>query len=382
MLQGSFLAVQNALTMQNIYVAATSQHVGKTTCTLGLVKTLQKQGINVGYCKPVGQEFVDLGDLRVDKDALLFAKIIGFDLKAEHHSPVIIGRGATSAYLNDPSKFNYSQDIEDAAAALNEQHDMVVYEGTGHPGVGSVVDLNNADVAKKLNAKVMMVVEGGVGNTIDRLHMSTALFREKGVEIAGVVVNKTLPEKIDKVRRYVGGWLKRQGLPLLGVLPYDRTLLFPIMATVRRAIAGRVLYNESNLDNQVEDIVAGSLVGTHDFSNEKNLLLVVSQQRFPSAIAQVMHQMNEKELDECPLAGVIITGDGRHAGHSFEDFPQEKFIRDHKVPVVTTPLDTFGSVVKISKIEVKINTRTPWKAYRAISLFREHVDLNMLTVQR
>ena len=63
--------------MQNIYVAATSQHVGKTTCTLGLVKTLQKKGLDVGYCKPVGQEFVDLGDLRVDKDALLFASIIG-----------------------------------------------------------------------------------------------------------------------------------------------------------------------------------------------------------------------------------------------------------------------------------------------------------------
>lgn len=364
--------------MQNIYVAATSQHVGKTTCTLGLVKTLQKRGINVGYCKPVGQEFVDLGDLRVDKDALLFAQIIGFDLKADIHSPVILGRGATSSYLKNPADFNYEQDILKAAETLNAQHDTVIYEGTGHPGVGSVVELNNATVAKKLNARVLMVVEGGVGNTIDRLHMSTALFREQNVPIAGVVVNKTLPDKIDKVRRYVGGWLKDHDLPLIGVLPYDQTLLFPIMATVRRAIGGRVLFNEGNLDNQVEDIVAGSLISNHDFSKEKNLLLVVSQQRFPSAVAQVMHYMEDLNLKECPLSGVIITGDGRHANSLFEDFPQEKFITDYKVPVVTTPLDTFGSVVKISKIEVKINTRTPWKAYRAISLFKEHTDLSIL----
>lgn len=364
--------------MQNIYVAATSQHVGKTTCTLGLVKCLQKEGINVGYCKPVGQEFVDLGDLRVDKDALLFAQVIGFDLKADLHSPVILGRGATTAYLQNPQDFQYKQEIQNAADTLQRQHEAVVYEGTGHPGVGSVVGLSNATVAKQLNAKVLMVVEGGIGNTIDRLHMSTALFREQNVEIAGVVVNKTLPDKIDKVKRYVGGWLKNHGLPLIGVLPYDRTLLFPIMGTVRRVIAGRVLFNEEKLDNSVEDIIAGSLVSVHDFSKEKNVLLVVSQQRFPSAIAQVMHQMDALGLEECPLAGVIITGDGKHASGNFEVFPQEKFILDHKVPVITTPLDTFGSVVKISNIEVKINTRTPWKAYRAISLFKEHTDLGLL----
>ena len=366
--------------MQNIYVAATSQHVGKTTCTLGLVKCLQKRGLNVGYCKPVGQEFVDLGDLRVDKDALLFAQVIGFELDAALHSPVILGRGATTSFLSNPADFDYENDILQASAGLHRKHDMVVYEGTGHPGVGSVVNLSNATVAKKLNAKVLMVVEGGIGNTIDRLHMTTALFREQNVEIAGVVVNKTLPDKIDKVKRYVGGWLKDHGLPLIGVLPYDRTLLFPIMATVKRAISGRVLFNEEKLDNQVEDIIAGSLVSVHDFSVEKNVLLVVSQQRFPNAIAQVMHQMEKLNLEECPLAGVIITGDGKHAGNNFEVFQQEKFIHDYKVPVVTTPLDTFGSVVKISKIEVKINTRTPWKAYRAISLFNEHTDLGILGI--
>ncbi|NBC24766.1 MAG: AAA family ATPase [Bacteroidetes bacterium] len=37
--------------IERIYVAATSQHVGKTTTTLGLVNTLRKQNINVGYCK-------------------------------------------------------------------------------------------------------------------------------------------------------------------------------------------------------------------------------------------------------------------------------------------------------------------------------------------
>lgn len=366
--------------MNNIYVAATSQHVGKTTCTLGLVKCLQREGIKVGYCKPVGQEFVDLGALRVDKDALLFAQVIGFELKADMHSPVILGRGATTAYLENPSHFDYKKDIAIAAEKLNKTHDMVVYEGTGHPGVGSVVGLSNADVAKQLNAKVLMVVEGGIGNTIDRLHMSTALFREQNVPIAGVVINKTMPEKIDTVRRYVGGWLKDNGLPLIGILPYDKTLLYPLMSTVRRAVDGVVLINEKQLDNQIEDILAGSLVGVHDFSEEKNMLLVVSYNRFSKSIEKVKSEMEKLNLEECPLCGIIITGDGRLATNLFEELPQKEFIDKYKIPVISTALDTFGSVVKISKIEVKINTRTPWKAYRAISLFKEHTDLDLLGI--
>jgi len=34
--------------------------------------------------------------------------------------------------------------------------------------------------------------------------------------------------------------------------------------------------------------------------------------------------------------------------------------------------------VKISRIEVKINPRTPWKIHRAEELISEHVDLGLL----
>ena len=361
-----------------IYVAATSQHVGKTTCTLGLVSTLQNRGVDVGYCKPVGQEFVDLGDLRVDKDALLFSEIIGFELHAELHSPVILGKGATTAYLKDPAGHTYAQDVKDAARQLQESHEMMVYEGTGHPGVGSVVDLSNAQVAKSLDAQVMMVVEGGIGSTIDRLHMCTSLFRELNVDIAGVVINKCLPEKIDTVHRYVGGWLKQHGLSILGALPYDKTLLYPIMSTVRSAISGRVLYNGSQMDNQVVDIMAGSLIDSHDFNEESGLLLVVSNKRVSQAVDQVDRRMQQLQLSECPLSGIIITGDGRHETELSGDSPMLEFIERYQIPVLSTRLDTFGSVVKISRIEVKINTRTPWKARRAIELFSAHTDLSAL----
>jgi len=46
--------------------------------------------------------------------------------------------------------------------------------------------------------------------------------------------------------------------------------------------------------------------------------------------------------------------------------------------MIRTELDTYGSVLQISKIEVKINRNTPWKVRRAIELVGEYVDIQMI----
>lgn len=217
---------------KNIYVAATSQHVGKTTSTLGIVKKFKDMGVNVGYSKPVGQQFLDLGNLRVDKDIILFSDLLGFEMVPELHSPVILGKGATERFIDEPQQYDYPDRIINANKVLNETYDLVVYEGTGHPGVGSVTGVNNAKVAKMLDAGVIMVVEAGIGNTIDMFNMTTALFREEGVPIIGVIVNKTIEDKLEKIKHYVGTWLEMNDIPLLGVIPYDKTLAYPLMDTV------------------------------------------------------------------------------------------------------------------------------------------------------
>lgn len=356
---------------KRIYVAATSQHVGKTTSTLGLVAAVKKQGIRVGYCKPVGQEFVDLKNLQVDKDAVLFAQYMDFKIESNVHSPVILGKGATSAYLEHPERYHYKEEILIAAKTLEEEYEMVIYEGTGHPGVGSVVDLNNADVAKLLKASVVMVVEGGIGNTIDKLNMSIALFREAKVPIIGVIINKVREDKIDKVRSLVGKKLSQMGIPLLGCVPYDRTLSYPILSTVTEAIKGKVILNQDQLDNRVEDLLPGSLINFEEHHSKKNFLLIISYHRLNEGIKTL-----KNEFDKPSISGIALTVFGMQDNDlpAISDEALE-YINEHKIPVVVTPLDTYGTVVKISQIEVKINTRTPWKVKRAIDLIDAHIDL-------
>ncbi len=367
--------------MKNIYVAATGQHVGKTTSTLGIIANLQAQGFKTGYCKPVGQKFLTVNNALVDKDAVLFAKVIGFEMCPEIHSPVILARGVTKEFIEDPSQFDFTPNIIKASEALEKQYDIVVYEGTGHPGVGSVVNLSNAQVAKMLGSGVILIVEGGIGNTIDRLNLSLSLFREEGVPIIGAIINKVLPDKKEEVEFYLRRRLQEMGVAVLGVLPYDKTLSFPIMETINQAIKGKVILNANRMNNRVEDILAGSLVDVHEFSSFRNILLVVSNKRIDEAVEKIKAISKLKELTRSPLSGVIVTGDGRHARWYDKADLNNPYFLEHKIPVMSTTLDTYGSVVKISRIEVKINTKTPWKSKRAIELIRQHVDMDTVLQQ-
>jgi hypothetical protein len=361
--------------MKKLFMAATGQHVGKTTCTLGLIHSLREQGLNVGYCKPVGQQFIDVGASRADKDALLFASSMGFELVPQLHSPVILGHGATTAYLDNPERYNFANKVLKASKILHQNHQVIVYEGTGHTGVGSVVNLSNDRVAEMLEAGVIMVVEAGIGNTIDRLYLALGPFERRGIPIVGVIINKAMPDKIEKVQHYVGRVLRERGIPLLGILPYEEELGLPVMHTIAQTLHAQVMFNEQQLDNKVRGIIAGSLIDLNEMKTPNNQLLVVSINRFGEAIRKLTQVTRQIDQKDCILSGIILTGRGEISGEQVE------FIEKNKVPVLRAKLDTYESVIKISKIEVKINTRTPWKVKKAIELFRNHVDLTPVMEQ-
>lgn len=360
---------------KNIYVAATSQHIGKTTTTLGLAKSFLNQGINVGYCKPVGQQFVNYQNQKVDKDTVLFADLIGFEIDPTLHSPVIFSKGTTEHIIDNPDSFALEPMITHAKNELNKIHELTIFEGTGHPGVGTIANLSNARVAKLVEAGVIMVVEGGIGSTIDMLNMTTSLFREEGVPILGVIVNKVIDEKAEKVSKYLTKWLDRQNLKLLGILPYDKTLAYPLVKTICAAIKGDCIMHHDNMYNRVADVMGGSLVNMTELKSFQNILLLTGTRLINRAIKKIISFSSLVDHESTPLAGIIITGEGELSEDSID------YVNKYKIPVIQTKLETYGVGLKISRLEVKINRRTPWKVLRAIDLVNRNVDVESFKKQ-
>ena len=106
-----------------LFVAATKQHVGKTTASLALTSGLKKKFDKVGFIKPVGQQHVNvLSDetnesLRVDKDVCLVREHFHLDhLDYRYMSPVIIPQGYTKDYID--GKIEYQNQVNNLHAVL------------------------------------------------------------------------------------------------------------------------------------------------------------------------------------------------------------------------------------------------------------------------
>src|SRR5216117_2705462 len=218
-----------------VFIAATRQNDGKTTASLGLLSVLQKRYPRVGYIKPVGQRFVEIEEQKIDEDTVLMDRVFRLNCPLVDMSPIAVEPDFTRKYLQSSNREALVKRIEKAFDRVAWEKDFVLCEGSGHAGVGSVFDLSNAQIAKILGAKVIIVTQGGIGKPIDEVSLNQALFEREGVEIIGVIINKVVGTKVDYVADFARRGLKRKGLDLLGVIPHQKVLSIPSVAVIRDA---------------------------------------------------------------------------------------------------------------------------------------------------
>src|SRR5213083_312990 len=241
-------------TTPRVFIAATRQNDGKTTTSLGLLSLLQNRYPRIGYIKPVGQRFVEIEEQKIDEDTVLMDRVYQLNCPLVDMSPIAVEPDFTRKYLESSNYDALVKRIQNAFDRVAWEKDMVLCEGSGHAGVGSVFDLCNARVAKLLGAKVVIVTQGGIGKPIDEVSLNQALFEKEGVEIIGVIVNKVLPGKVDYVTEFVRRGLKRKGLELLGVIPHQSILTNPTLDQVRDGLKAEMLNNSKQLQNRVNTV--------------------------------------------------------------------------------------------------------------------------------
>ena len=194
---------------RKIFIAATGQNSGKTTTSVSLLHLARKKYERVGFIKPIGPKPAMLRGATFDKDAILIAQVFGLQKDLRFMSPVVVYPDTTRRVIDGEIAVpELKERILHACAELEKRCDFIVIEGSGHPGVGSVLKLSNARIARMLDAPVLMVTGGGVGNVVDTVSMNLALFEKEGAEVRALLANKLIPEKresiLDYLRRALG----------------------------------------------------------------------------------------------------------------------------------------------------------------------------------
>src|SRR5437773_4628615 len=215
--------------------------------SLGLIAALQQHYPRIGYIKPVGQRFVEVEEQKIDEDTVLMDSVYRLNCPLVDMSPIAVEPDFTRKYLESSNNDALVKKIRKAFDRVSWEKDFVLCEGSGHAGVGSVFDLSNAQVAKILGAKVVIVTQGGIGRPIDEVSLNKALFEKEGVEIIGVIINKVLGTKVDYISDFARRGFRRKGLELLGVIPHQRILSSPTLELIRDELKAELLNHPPNL---------------------------------------------------------------------------------------------------------------------------------------
>ncbi|MGD1088985.1 MAG: AAA family ATPase [Verrucomicrobiota bacterium] len=348
-----------------VFIAATRQNYGKTTMSLGLIAALQKHFPRVGYIKPVGQRFVEIEEQKIDEDSVLMDAVYQMNCPLVDMSPIAVEPDFTRKYLQSSNNEALVKKIQKAFDRVAWEKDFVLCEGSGHAGVGSVFDLSNAQVAKILGCKVIIISQGGIGKPIDEVSLNQALFEKEGVEIIGVILNKVLGEKVDYVADFVRRGLKRKGLDLLGVLPYEQILCNPSVDLIRGELRAELLNSPPTLHALVNDVVVGAMSAQNAMKFfQPGVLLITPGDREDIVLAActgIDAQSEEK------MAGIVLTGGLRPAEGIL------KIIRTMPIPILLAQADSYQVASKVHNLTVKTRPTDGGK----ISLIRDIVAKNV-----
>ncbi len=357
---------------KNVYISSIYQNAGKTTVALGLYRLFQEHKMQPAFLKPVGQQTVYIGGLDVDKDSYLIGSVYRCRTALKMMSPVTIGSGYTEQYIFNPKPEMLRSKILRAFQKLTKGKNSIIIEGTGHAGVGSVVDVSNAEVAKLLNSKVLIVSEGGIGRSIDEIMLNKALFDMKGVEVIGVIINKVLPDKYDRVKAAVTQGLQNKGLRVLGVIPMEPLLRDPTVEQLNGQLKLKLLCGKENLHKRVRNTIVAAMEPANMVEHiDSGTLVLTSGDRIDNIMVAVSSHLIVQRRHR-QVVGIILTGG------LVPDAKIMRLLKRSGIPVMVTNEETYTVAGKIDNYVCKIQANDKEKIMEAKRLVEKYVDVHQL----
>jgi dethiobiotin synthetase len=353
---------------KGLFVAGAGKDAGKTTLCLGLLDAFREMvPSGVAFTKPLGQKTTLVQGEQVGQDSWFVDRALGMGLPLEKSAPFASSSGAAARYISTGEPSDLPAIVKRAYRYLGRKGRMVVVEGTGHPGVGSVFDMSNARVAKILGTPVLLVLDGGIGSTIDRFNLCASMFRYYDVPILGVVINRIIPNKMDKVRELLGKWFLQREVPVFGYIPYEDAIARPSLGLIQKAVGA----------NPVVSFSAGGAGGAAGylaaFDSSEQVLGQIGRDPCRTVLVSLSRHGVLDAIAAARVAGgtgpaaVIVCGGEPRQRHA-------KAFRALEIPLFWTPLGLEQSTGNLAGRIFKVEPHEEGKIRRIVELVRGNVD--------
>jgi len=348
--------------MVPLFVGSTSGFSGKNVVCLGIGRRFIQDGIKMGYFKPVGVFPTQHEGVLTDEDVLFFKDALEIKDALTDICPIVLTEGLLTRALKEKA-VGMCEKVLDAFRRVSADKDVMLINGLGDLHHGRFMGCAELDFINEINSKVLLT------DRFEYLNVSVDGFLEAkellGDKLIGVIVNRIEPGKMDKVRELAVPFLKKRGIPVLGMMPEDAVLGAVTVGELREALDGDLVCGEDQLDNLVERFCIGAMnveSALRYFRRVPNKAVVTGGDRSDIQLAAL----------ETSTRCLVLTGDL---------YPSTQIIiraEECGVPIIVVPADTHRTVEKFESILGALSIRNKKKLERAVELTERTIDFDAL----
>jgi len=343
--------------MVPVYVGSTAGYSGKSLVTLGLGLKMLEDGLSVGYMKPLGRTPIMVDGSLTDGEARFMKDTLGLPDPIGDICPVVYTQDLVAGSFSGKVK-GLPGKVRKAYSALAKGRDAILMSGGKDIYDGGSLGLSGVALIRAFSAKAVVVDPFSGDISVDRL---LAVKEMLGPLMIGSVINKVPPSGLDYLRDMVGPYLKKKGIPLLGVLPVDKMLNAITVGQLRESLGGKALCCEDRQDELVENFLIGAMdveSALKYFRKTPNKAVVTGGHRSDIQLAAL----------ETSTKCLVLTG----------DMPPNDLIiskaRTAGVPIIMVKHDTLTTVERIEAVVGKTRILENKKVTRARDLMQKHFD--------
>ncbi len=366
-----------------ILVVPTEPRVGLTTVALGLVHALDRKGIPVGFCKPIGQPHAtDTGPERSTRLARAVTSLNPPEPMSAAEAENLLGHDRENILLEEVIA-RYERAAQKAS--------VVVVEGLVDTEERSYGTHLNAKMAQSLDARIIIVAAPGRDNPRQVAELVEVVAQAYGgirhERMIGCIVN-LLDAPVDPTGHIRFDFSRAEDIPdqghaaelqaecarrwpetfkLLGCIPWQRDLIAPRVQDIRHMIGAQVL-NEGQLERRVTHVALGArTLANSCLDLRAGAMVIMPGDRDDLLLATCMAAIGGTHV-----AAVLLTG-------GIKPDPRVWKLCDPALatglPVLTIPYSSMQSVLYLPYINLEIPLDDHDRMQRAVETVASHITL-------
>ncbi len=245
---------------KHLLIGSTRSGSGKSATILGLTHHLQAKGYKVGYGKPIGtfttKELPESAE-RSEADVEFIQRTLNLPSSLLRPTLLNLDRAALQRRLSGADQADYSTRLEEYKKII--EGDLVLLEAPANTAEGTIFGLSLEQMADHLDAPILLVMRFGSLLVVDHILMAKQRF---GDRLLGVVINDIPDDQYETAIEILHPYLEEQGIPVLAIMPENRTLRSVSVLEIIEQLNATVLCSPENVDLSkvmVEELKIGAM---------------------------------------------------------------------------------------------------------------------------